>query len=417
MKIYDRINQVIILALAVTLPWQTKLILSPSSSPYLEFALYGFQLVSLVYVIWRLIGGGLGDIYKSWRRYHWLYMCLAAFDLAVLVSLFPSVSIESFVFHYLALLLAELSAILLLLQSRLSFLPLALYFLIFLLPSSLFGIWQFMSQSSFASTWLGLAVHDPAVLGTSVIESGLRWLRTYGSFDHPNIFGGVNAIAAAMSVIVLSWRRHRFVYVLLPVFVLATILSFSRAAILSLVLFLVVFLLENFISGRRYIRAAFPAIAAATFTLALFVLATWPLLSQRADINNRLEQKSAVERNELLGQGMAMVSRHPVSGAGLGNYILALPNYDAHSLAPWQYQPVHNAFLLAWAETGVFGAVSLLAVLAVASVYLYKKKAVSLLIPWLFLMSFDHWFWSLPFGMLFCFVFWAVVIRDDFGTM
>ena len=33
------------------------------------------------------------------------------------------------------------------------------------------GIWQFLAQSSFANKWLGLASHNPADLGTSVIET------------------------------------------------------------------------------------------------------------------------------------------------------------------------------------------------------------------------------------------------------
>ena len=53
------------------------------------------------------------------------------------------------------------------------------------------GIWQFLSQSTLASPWLGLASHPAWQGGTSVVASETigRWLRAYGPFSHPNVFG------------------------------------------------------------------------------------------------------------------------------------------------------------------------------------------------------------------------------------
>ena len=68
------------------------------------------------------------------------------------------------------------------------------------------GSWQFLTQSSFANKWLGIALHNAADLGTSVIEAvgadgvGERWLRAYGGLDHPNIFGGAMAIGILLLI-------------------------------------------------------------------------------------------------------------------------------------------------------------------------------------------------------------------------
>jgi len=53
---------------------------------------------------------------------------------------------------------------------------------------ALLGIYQFLAQTAFASKWLGMALHLPGTLGTSVVETASeRWLRAYGSLPHPNI--------------------------------------------------------------------------------------------------------------------------------------------------------------------------------------------------------------------------------------
>jgi hypothetical protein len=62
--------------------------------------------------------------------------------------------------------------------------------------SACLGLWQFWTQHTVSSVWLGLSSHDVFVSGTAVVESGgERWLRAYGSFAHPNIFGGYLVLA------------------------------------------------------------------------------------------------------------------------------------------------------------------------------------------------------------------------------
>ena len=76
----------------------------------------------------------------------------------------------------------------------------------------------------------------------------------------------------------------------------------------------------------------------------------------------------------------------------------------------WQYQPVHNSFLLLWSETGLF---SLIFLLSFFVIILKKKKqealAWSILLPLIFLMFFDHWLLSLPFGIIFFFFVFGII--------
>jgi hypothetical protein len=73
---------------------------------------------------------------------------------------------------------------------------LALWFSISLIPHALLGMFQFAVQFGFDQKWLGLSALDPATKGTAVIlNEGVRYLRAYGGFPHPNIFGGYLALA------------------------------------------------------------------------------------------------------------------------------------------------------------------------------------------------------------------------------
>ena len=72
------------------------------------------------------------------------------------------------------------------------------------------GIGQFFTQKIFASTLLGIAEQQPSALGVSVIEMGAqRILRAYGSFPHPNIFGGwlVFALVGAIYLAIKNQSR------------------------------------------------------------------------------------------------------------------------------------------------------------------------------------------------------------------
>ncbi|MFH1111840.1 MAG: O-antigen ligase family protein [Patescibacteria group bacterium] len=65
----------------------------------------------------------------------------------------------------------------------------------------LWGIWQFLTQSTFANKWLGVAIHPLTQGGTSVVlTSAGRWLRAYGGQVHPNVLGGLLVITCLATV-------------------------------------------------------------------------------------------------------------------------------------------------------------------------------------------------------------------------
>lgn len=259
---------------------------------------------------------------------------------------------------------------------------------------ALLGIYQFLFQSSFALTLLGMAEHDPAALGTAVVEFGdQRWLRAYGGLPHPNVLGGYLAIAIAVAIAVWQkvqgWQR---LILQSSIFVLLTGLffSFSRAAWIAAAVVVLIGLMRPVGQIRRVLVVGW---------IVLLVGIYWPLVCARVMPVERLEVKSRVERVEGIQESWELIKKHPVLGVGIGNYTQAVGELRLGDPL-YSYQPVHNVFLLIWAEIGIVGLL-----LFLGALYWAAKRSKLLLVLFILLL-FDHYLWSLPFGV---FLLWGVL--------
>ncbi len=76
---------------------------------------------------------------------------------------------------------------------------------------SVIGIGQFLTQDSFSSKVLGMSAYESWQAGTSVLknESG-RFLRAYGSFSHPNVYGLFLAVVLILVVSTIGEKSLLF---------------------------------------------------------------------------------------------------------------------------------------------------------------------------------------------------------------
>ena len=302
--------------------------------------------------------------------------------------------------------------------------------------SASLGIWQFLNQNSFANKWLGLAKHDPAEPGVSVIEVignlgiGDRWLRAYGALDHPNMLGGLLVVGMLMliSVIIylkqakceeknicpkltsLALKCYRYIiltsYLLLLVFFFALFFTFSRAAWLAFVVGLFTVLIGTLIKKNRFGQIQILKIIL-IFGILIFILfiSFQNLVLVRVKNESRLEQKSNIERLESNKIAWNMFRDNWLIGVGMGNYTMELAKMAPEKQA-YFYQPAHNTYLLIAAEIGILGVALFLYLILYVSCHIFKFKEIykmSLIISLIVLLTFDHWFWSLHFGVLFLF--------------
>jgi len=286
------------------------------------------------------------------------------------------------------------------------------------------GIYQFLTQSAFASTILGMALHDPIAAGTSVVEfADERWLRAYGGLPHPNVLGGYLVVALAFALYLIrrvNISKPQYYLLLTTYFLLLTgiFFSFSRAAWLATIGLLSYWVIKLLWQKQRHSEGAqrpknpvqketgsLATLGMTVLYVAILAFVFRPLVATRvmSTSGSRLEAKSRVERVEGMRESWQLIKKQPVLGVGIGNYTQAVAREVRPDDPLYTYQPAHNVFLLVWAELGLAGLALFVAVLY----FIFKQSKFYILhFTFLILLLFDHYLWSLPFGTL---LFWSVM--------
>lgn len=283
------------------------------------------------------------------------------------------------------------------------------------LPSVL-GLWQFLAQSTIASAFFGLALHPVTEPGTSVVvgEGVGRWLRAYGSFSHPNVFGGyLTLVLFAVIVACTSLRRSQTRVFLLAGGVLATsalFFTFSRSAWIATGLLWVAVLTQKGSvqrAGRVKIMACFAALCI------VLSVAYAPLVETRLLRGNSAHESASMsERVSGFQEAKNIFGAAPVRGHGMGNYTAAALARSPEAPG-WTLQPVHTVPILIATELGIVGLVLAAGVLVQLCMLAPRKKWVACtgVLPLLPLIFFDHYMWSSHVGLLLAAIWVALVFR------
>lgn len=316
----------------------------------------------------------------------------------------------------------------------------------FLASACVQAVWalvQFFQQSIPASTWLGMSQQHPQDLGVSVIEYGdQRWLRAYGTLPHPNMLGGMLTLAAILAAAVyaqtsasmVAWtgkwemlkkpKLDLFRKIDLGSFVafilcfIGLLLTFSRSAWLgfavgmaAIVLLGIVFLRDM---RRRAVLFAMIKLGMVSTVLFVFLNAAFgSLWIARTNDQSRLAGVSVSERAQLFEDAKTIIQQHPLRGTGIGGYLPTLMQNEGNRLSDdrpiSRYQPVHNTWMLLWAELGVMGLLVFVGWVTALVVNIASlRREPSLILILLTIPSglaagamhyYDHFWFSLPFGL------------------
>ncbi|MEK7066466.1 MAG: O-antigen ligase family protein [Patescibacteria group bacterium] len=236
----------------------------------------------------------------------------------------------------------------------------------FLKQSSLDGIFYFLGERPFNSALPNIAKLD--ILNHFLV-------RPYSTFSHPNSLAGYLLI----------------LYLLLPrlrkLIILAIILTFSKAAILALVLI-------QF--PKRLYKPILVILLIISLSPLIFTLVSVPFI-QSSSILSRLYSGSLA---------LPILQKNPIFGVGLNNYIPVLAN-----ALPTSYtfisslQPVHSVSLLILSELGLVGFVS-----AVVIIKKFLTQNSQLLILLATTAAVDHYWWTLPQNKLILVLILALMI-------
>ncbi len=303
---------------------------------------------------------------------------------------------------------------------------------------SLIAFAQFVRQGSVGLWFLGepaLSAHAPGIAKFAV--AGGKILRAYGTFPHPNVLGGflvlgllslcyswlqVSSVIARSEatkqsyiiVRLLRFARNDIFYIIgAYVVLLGLILTFSRTAWLVAILVSIALLLYCFMHNALRRRAFFLLFTLAASGCTLAVIFS-PFILSRAQIT--ATEPSVVERLEYNTLGFSLIRQHPF-GVGIGSQVLySVTNglYQQLGMTQvWQWEPIHDIYLLMAAEVGVSGLLSFIFFIAAILISNYKfpisnYRALSLdiVIARLMLLSLlafglvDHFLWTLEPGRL-----------------
>ncbi len=278
---------------------------------------------------------------------------------------------------------------------------------------------QFLTQHVWASKWLGMASQEAKNLGPSVIEfADQRWLRAYGSFGSPNSLGIYLAVLFVLGLVLYLKIESTRIKILISVgqlFILSGLLvSFSRAAWLAAVAGTLCLLVLIFFKQRQWLQSFGKQIGFALVVIIFWLVIFYPVFTARFNLSNRLEVKSISERKGQYTEALSFVKANPIFGVGPGAYTDAL--YKKYpTLAPWEYQPIHNIYLLALVEIGFVAFIFLfwlckrLLWLVVKNNIIYAPIVATLVLAGIF----DHWLWSMYTGILLWWIVFGVSFKEN----
>ena len=258
---------------------------------------------------------------------------------------------------------------------------------------------QFTLQKSLGLWFIGernFSVGTPSIAHVYIL--GKQLLRPYGTFPHPN----VAAAFFVVSFIILSARQGSKVKKL-NIFAMAAsfsaaLLSFSKGAAVALFVSLV-FLVKKPV----YLTVAFLIMA----FLTLMFFQNLP----------EAQVASIAERLVLSQAAVELISKNPLFGVGSANFVHTLSAFNLFSIADVRLlAPVHNVFLLIFAEEGLVGLALFLILLYAVFKNISARWQFALAFALIVFLTVDHFLWTLQQGR---FLFWlslAYILRSPKGT-
>jgi hypothetical protein len=241
------------------------------------------------------------------------------------------------------------------------------------------------------------SANDPGV--AKVVINDDIFVRAYGFFPHPNILGGflVVSLLATMTYFLFSARKMFHVEqfsgiwlyrVIIFTQMTALLLSFSKSAWLAFAIGLLVLIysakklfhveqsmndtkivprgtldnetsvIESNCSTWNNLELSIMKVFKKLFHVEQFAVIGGIILFGMVifflDLKLFLIQPS-VERLFYMNALTGLAQDYFIQGVGIGQFVLTMQQFFAEKLLIWQFQPIHNVFLLIFSETGIVG--------------------------------------------------------------
>jgi hypothetical protein len=272
--------------------------------------------------------------------------------------------------------------------------------------------------------------------GTFLSESDNIPVRNRNGYGVPRLASlardDANTSLFGLNMPILAESLPFFVFILCVLF-LALLLTFSRTVWLTLIvssifmLGLIFLLLPGFSQSlTKFFRKARLVQLLLFIILILFVLLSlivfWPQISARSTTLDQYGDVTISGRTLYSQIAFLMIKKDPLLGVGPGLFVAKMADFASTPLFWWQFQPVHNVYLLILAEFGILGFVVFFGFLIYVlsqirkinlkssnNSYINQVIFIGLLstfLGFLIIMFFDHYLWTIQQGAL---IFWLVL--------
>ncbi len=253
----------------------------------------------------------------------------------------------------------------------------------------LIAILQVQSGAALGIEFLGEPKVVVGTLGSSFLnlDSGVI-LRGYGTFPHPNVLAGflLLSILFALYYMKKGWVRN----LILIMSTVGIAISFSRVAWLILLIFVVIYggnMLYRYIKGKRGMLSIVPL----------------PFL-ERIGALFVGGDSSVRDRVELVNHSLEVVKGSWLFGVGGGGYVATMKELSVYTVnGLLLLQPVHNVFLLLFAEYGIIGILFICGMLFKMGVLNLRNVNLPLYLSLLVFIALvaltDHYLVTLPQGI------------------
>ncbi len=281
------------------------------------------------------------------------------------------------------------------------FFPATFIFFLNVLVQGVIGIMQVLRGASLGFGFLGESQVVSGMQGSSFITLGGRvFLRAYGTFSHPNVFAGFLILAILLGI--ACSRKFSGLGISLTILSFCFLLfTFSRSALLLGLLILLILFIRSISRARSKVFSISP----------LLFLERFENLVKGSD-------SSWTERVALFKASVEVIKENFFLGTGAGSFVKAMGDYSPRtSRGILLLQPVHNIFVLVFAELGLFGFLGFFYILVKTFLENVKKFTyfkVVLLLSILIIGFWDHYLFSLPQGLaIFMFLYLLLVLDLD----
>jgi hypothetical protein len=283
----------------------------------------------------------------------------------------------------------------------------AIPFVIVGIIQSIIGITQVFIQHSIGLSLLRESLVSPSIPGVAkLVFHGKHYIRAYGLFPHPNILGGYLIFSIILTLLYIRMfhvehntpspyqgegaplRRSfseasrradevndvppvspaggrvttwvKVIYFSLIVQSMCLFLTFSKSAILGLAIALLYLYVPRLTRGNQIVPrgtiwffTGWNKSRTKIIVLAFLCIIAFIYIANQ-DLRANLVQSYA-ERGVYLNVSRGTISANPIIGVGIGQFVWNMQRYSPVPLETWQFQPVHNVFLLIWSELGLIG--------------------------------------------------------------